>query len=210
MNELIFSQAVIPTISLFQLKAFVEDKLDGNIRYLKAHSATESAIPRDEMLYQWITYKTYHTPSLFINYNSKTMPEDNFSLPLAVEMARRYNVWECWIDRIDFYIANDTYGKTIYQFKNKPITQGSNAEAFIYNYYQKDRIQNKITRIPRRHLELIGTQVIDKKGAHLDWHITHSPTFIAWMNTSLEGIVFKKEVKKTSDDFFVDLNITPI
>ena len=210
MSELIFPQAVIPTTSLFLIEELVGDKLDPYIYELKAVSATESKKPREEMPYKWALVKVYQTPFMFINYSYKKTQTEHFSIPLAVELARKYDINECWIKTLTLHITDRKYGNNLYTFKNRPITKGSDAEKFIFNYYKKRRLTGWIKNIPRRHLPLESASVYPRKTASLDWKIIHDTHFIAWLNRATNGLVLMKEVKRTVDDKFLDLRIRQI
>jgi hypothetical protein len=210
MSELVFPQAVIPTTSLFLIEQSVGDKLDGYIYELKAISATESTKPKEEMPYKWALVKIYQTPFMFINYSFRKCPEEHFSLPLTVELARRYGITECWVKSLTLHINDREMGNNLYFFKNKPITIGSDAEKFVFNYYKKRKMTGWIKNIPRRHLPLISASVYPRKSAQLDWRVIHDSKFIAWLNRITEGLVLVKEVKRTVEDKFLDLTISEV
>ena len=210
MSEIIFPQAVIPTTSLFLIEELVHDKLDPYIYELKAISATQSSKPREEMPYKWALVKVYQTPFMVINYSYKKYPEEHFSIPLTVELARKYDINECWIKSLTLHIADRKMGNNLYIFKNRPVTRGSDAEAFIFNYYKKRKITGWIKNIPRRHLALVSAHVYPRKSAQLDWRAIHNTQFIAWLNRKTEGLVLMKEVKRTVDDKFIDIRIRPL
>lgn len=210
MSEIVFPQAVIPTTSLFLIEELVGDKLDGYIYELKAISATESVKPKEEMPYKWAIAKTYQTPLLLINYDFKKFSEEPFSLPLTVELARKYGIGECWIKRLCLHIKDKEMGNNLFMFRNKAVTRGSDAEKFVFNYYKKRRMTGWIRNIPRRHLPLVATSVFPRKTAHLDWKVTHNSEFIAWLNRVTHGLVLRKDVKRTVGDRFIDLTITQV
>lgn len=214
MSELVFPQAVIPHTSLFLVEEMVGDKLDGYIYELKAVSATESTKPKEEMPYKWALAKTYQTPLLFINYSFKKYPEEPFSIPLAVELARKYDIGECWIRRLTLHIKDKGMGNNLFMFRNRAITRGSEAEKFVFNYYRnwmkKRRMTGWIKNIPRRHLPLVSASVSPRKTAHLDWRVIHNSEFIAWLNRVTHGLVLRKDVKRVVGDRFIDLSITQI
>jgi hypothetical protein len=207
LSELVFPQAVIPTTSLFLIEELVGDKLDAYIYELKAVSATESTKPKEEMPYSWALVKIYQIPFMFINYSCKRNPDEPFSLPMAVELARKYGIGESWIKRLTLHINDREMGNNLYYFVNKPVTRGSDAEKFVFNYYKKRRMMGWIKVVPRRHLPLVSASVYPRKSATLDWRVIHSRNFIAWMNRVTNGLIMMKEVKRTVDDKFVDLRI---
>jgi hypothetical protein len=210
LSELVFPQAVIPTTSLFLIEELVGEKLDRYIYDLKAVSATESAKPKEEMPYRWALVKIYQTPFLFLNYSYKKYPEEHFSIPLAIELARKYDVSECWVKTLTLHISDREAGNNLYTFKNKPVTRGSDAEKFVFNYYKKRRSTGWIKNIPRRHLPLVSASVYPRKTAQLDWRVIHNSKFIAWLNRMTEGLVLMKEVKRTVGDRFFDLRIRQV
>lgn len=206
----VFPQAVIPTTSLFLIEELVGDKLDGYIYELKATSATESIKPKEEMPYKWALAKIYQTPFLFINYSFKKYPEEPFSLPMAVELARKYDIGECWIKKLTLHVKDKDMGNNLLVFRNRPVTRGSDAEKFVFNFYKKRKMTGWIKNIPRRHLPLTSASVFPRKNAHLDWRIIHNSEFISWLNRVTYGLVLKKEVKRTVGDKFIDLTITQV
>lgn len=210
MSELVFPQAVIPTTSLFLIEQMVNDKLDPYIYELKAVSATQCTKPREEMPYKWALVKIYQIPFMIINYSFRKFPEEHFSLPLAVELARKYDINECWIKSLTLHINDKEWGNNLYFFKNRPVTRGSDAERFVFNYYKKRRMTGWIKSVPRRHLPLISASVYPRKSATLDWRVIHNATFIRWLNRMTEGLVLLKEVKRTVGDKFLDLRITHV
>jgi len=211
LSEIIFPQAVIPTTSLFFTEELVGDKIDSYIYELKAISATESMKPREEMPYKWAIVKVYQTPFLLINYSFKRNPEEPFSLPLAVELARKYNIGECWIKRLTLHINDKEMGNHIYIFKNKPVTKGSEAEQYVFNRYanflKKRKMTGWIKHIPRRHLSLEDAYVYPHKSSKLDWRIIHDSRVIAWLNRTTFGLIMRKIVKRTVGDKFIDIRI---
>jgi hypothetical protein len=210
LSELIFPQAVIPTTSLFLIEELVGDKLDSYIYELKAVSATESTKPKEEMPYKWALVKIYQTPFMVVNYSFRKYPEEHFSIPLAVELARKYDINECWIKSLTLHINDKEMGNNFYFFKNRPVTKGSDAEKFVFNYYKKRKLTGWIKNVPRRHLPLISASVYPRKNAHLDWRVIHDSHFIAWLNRITSGLVLMKEVKRAVGDKFLDLTIRPI
>jgi len=206
MSELFFHQAVIPTTSLFLIEELVKDKLDGYIYELVAISSTESSKPKEEMPYKWARATWYTTPLLFYNFSIKKYAEESFSIPLSVELARKYDVGECWIKKLTLHINDEAWGNSLYMFRNKPVTKGSDVERFVFNYYKKQRATGWIKQIPRRHLALVKAFVYPSH-LPLDWKVTHNMNFIRWMNRVTEALVLPKEVKKTVGDRYVDLRI---
>jgi hypothetical protein len=205
--EIVFPQAVIPTTSLFLIEELVGDKLDGYIYELQANSATESLKPKEEMPYKWATLRIYQTPHLIINYSLRKCGEEVFSLPITVELARKYEIGECWIDRLVLHIIDRKMGDCLYIFKNKPITKGTDAERFVFNFYRRRKTTGWIKNAPRRHLPLVSTRVLTEKRAHLDELVIHSPEFIWWLNRMTHGLVYHKQVKRTAGDRFIDVSI---
>lgn len=214
MVEQIYFEGAIPTTSLFMIEEMVGDKLDGYIYKIEAISATESKVPIEEMPYKWLTRKVYTTPLLILNYDHKSCFDGVFSIPLVVELARRYDIGDMWIQKLCLYIENKDYGKNVYEFRNKEITKGSEAEKVVFNRYSKwlknRRFNGWIRNIPRRHLPLVSAFPLREPKLTIDEYHLHSQRFIAWLNRETYGIVLKKSVKRTTTDQLIDLNIQEV
>lgn len=163
------------------------------------------------MPYKWATLTIYQTPCLSIHYDRKRSGDDPFNIPLTVELARRYDITECWINKLTLYIENQAYGNTFYEFRNRPITPGSDAEKFIFNWYQTQRRTGWIKKIPHRHLPLTSAKVqVSHKKAHLDPSTLSDSSFISWLHSQTYGLVHIKTRRKMVGDRFIDVNIETI
>lgn len=207
-SDYVFPQAIIPTISLFQISDMVGDKLDGFVYVLTAHSAERSTKRRDEKhsTYSWLRIKERLTPFLELNYRFKKYMDEPFGIPLAVELASQFGVTECWVMNLTLHVVDDAYGDILYIFKNRPLTVSSQASAFVFNFYKRRRMMHHIRAIPNRHLELVEAKLFHQKG-HLDWHITHSDDFISRLSRYTHGLIYLKQIKRTLDNLLVDMEI---
>lgn len=213
MRDKIINSAIIPTHSLFQIEEHISDKLDGNISKLIATSSTQSKIAKEEMTYPWLVYKIYGTPHLSINYDVSRC-DTMFSLPMAVEISRKYGIWECWVQELWLYFDESKYGKNIYRFISKKATKGSDAEKFLFNryssYLRKKKISDFIKIIPRRHLALVTAHPIGEPKLRLDEYIIYDLKFISWLNRETLGLVHKKTMKLDARNSYVDVDISEV
>lgn len=204
--DFVFPQAVIPTTGLFCIEEYVGDKLDPFIYELKASSTGETIKPEEDKPHKWFKYRKYCTPFLAINYNYRRCPDERFSLGLAAELAAQRGIYECWIEKLVLHIENRKYGNNLYTFINKPITKGTDAERFVFNYYKRKKMQNQVSKFLCRHLPLTIARPY-QQASHLDWYVVHEPKFIAWLNRETHALVHKKDVKQISSNQLLDLRI---
>lgn len=191
---------VIPTTSLFLIEKLVRDKLDGFIWRIEGKSATFSKLLNANMPYKWLKYSERKAPFLTLLYDHDRNSEEPFGLSLTAELSLKLDIPEIWIQKLVLHIVNKKWRDRFYTFVNKPITLGSQAEAFVYNFYKKGKITNCIKKIPRRHLELI-----DVSG--LELHNWQDRAFISFLSNETHGLVFKKRVKQLASSRFVDEDI---
>lgn len=204
MSKPTFFIPVIPTTGFIWIEELVGDKLDGFIEKIQGKSASFSELVDTNMPYKWLTYYERKTPSLILNYDRKRNSEEPFGLSLTAELALKLDVPEIWIHKVIFHIVDkrqhSRWQDRYYTFINRPITRGSQAEAFVYNFYRKRKRSNWIKKIPRRHLELT-------KASGLDPYYWRDPRFISFLSNITHGLVFKKRVRWLTKDHFVDENI---
>ena len=200
MSEPVFFIPVIPTTGAFLIEKLVGDKLDSLIEKFEGKSSAFSKLLDTNMPYKWIKYNERKTPSLTVVYDRKRNSEQPFGLSLTVELASKLEIPEIWTQRLILHFVDKRWRDRYYTFENKPITLGSQAEAFVYNFYKKRKLTNWIQRIPRRHLELTKVTGLER----YDWQ---DPKFFSFLSTTTHGLIFKKKVRKLSKDRFVDEEI---
>lgn len=194
---------VIPTTSLFLVEELVGDKLDGYVQRITGVSARISRLSDTSMPYKWLKFNRRVIPALRLFYDRKRNSEEPFGIPLTAELATKLEIPEIWIHNLVLHLVSNRWGNRYYTFKNKPITLGSEAEAFVHNFYRKRKITNWITKIPRRHLELTKVSALEP----YDWQ---NPGFPRFLSTRTHGLVFKKKVRRLRGDRFVDEEIVQI
>jgi len=202
-DEPIFWIPVIPTTSLFLTEELIGEKLDPFISRIEAESASFSKLLKARMPYKWLKYKERKAPYLDLLYDRKRNAQEPFGLSLTVELALKLDIPEMWIQKLIFHFVDKRWRDRHYTFINKPITLGSRAEAFVYNFYKKRKMTNWIKKIPRRHLELT-----DASG--LEPFYWHESSFISFLSNATHGLVMKKKVRKMPGDRLVDEDIAEV
>lgn len=203
MSEPTFYIPIIPTTGAFLIEEGVGDKLDGFIDRFEGKSSAFSKLIETNMPYKWLKYNERRVPSLTVFYDRKRNSEEPFGLSLTIELATKMGIPELWIQKLILHFVDKRWGDRYYTFKNKPITLGSLAEAFVYNFYKKRKLANWIKRIPRRHLELIAVTGLE----HYEWQ---TPSFFNFLSDATHGWIFKKRVRRLTGDRFVDEDIIQI
>lgn len=200
MTEQTFFLPIIPTTSLFLTEELVGDKLDGFIWRIEGKSATFSKLLQSNMPYKWLKYSERKAPFLRLLYDHDKNSEEPFGLSLTAELSLKLDIPEIWIQKLILHIIDKQWKDRLYTFLNKPITLGSHAEAFVYNFYKMRKATNWIKKIPRRHLELSNVSGLEA----YDWQ---NPRFISFLSRMTHGLVFKKRVRRLTGHRFVDEDI---
>jgi len=196
----VFYIPVMPTTSLFLIEEYVGDKLDPFISKIEGESSKCSKIVEANMPYKWLTYKERKIPHLHLFYDRKRNSREPFGLSLTAELAVKMDILEIWIQKLVLHIVDKRWRDRNYTFLNKPITLGSQAEAFVYNYYKKRKMTNWIKKIPRRHLELVDASALEP-------YYWREQSFISFLSVATHGLIFKKRVRRLVGDQLVDEDI---
>ena len=195
-----FHRPCIPMHGLFFIEERVGDKIDHLIYILKAQKICKSEIENPHMPVRWVKYKERRNPRLVVNYNHKRDSGDPFNLGMVVEKAREFDFWELWAQKLVLHIVDARWKDRLYYFKNERLTPGSDAEAWVYNYYSKQYKNNLIERVPLRHLVLRQVTGLEP----YDWQNT---SFFTFLNRHTHGLILPKEVKRLTDHREVDVRI---
>lgn len=206
MAQEIKSRAVIPTNSLMLINEAVGDSLNNCIQYIRASStltepSIKTSIHKNVIKYMNTSIKL----NLRFNRAKVKEPIDLDSICEAVRFADFHDLW------VHDLILQLYHGRSLlnFHFKNAPLTEGSNASAYVLRYLRSLVDQGWIRLAQIRHLPLIGVTT-EPEGANLQIEEISDPSFIAWLSSQTGGLVKLKTVRRVDDFNFIDLAIKEI
>lgn len=204
MAELSFTRAVIPTNSLRLIHEAVGNLLDPHIRLIRA-TATSSYPTEKSKPHRNVT--VYETGSKRVEtmFNKGTS-RDNFDIENVLDICNEIPIHDLWVHRL---VLRFKYGAAPFDFdfKNKPLTPGSEAERWVASYLKNLKKEGWISRAQLRHLPLISALTVPK-GGHLDGEQMNSPAFVRWLSRKTSGLVKMKTVRRLDEETFIDVRIT--
>lgn len=203
MANMLFTRAVIPTNSLRLIYEAVGNLLDPHIRIIRATASSSNPADKIKPHRNITVYKTEYmkVEARFNKGNSR----DNFDIENILDACNDIPIHDLWIHRL---VLRFKYGAAPFdfEFKNRPLTPGSEAERWVSSYLKSLKEDGMISRAQLRHLPLISALTVPK-GGHLDGEKTNSPTFVRWLSNKTSGLVKQKTVRRLDEETFIDVRI---
>ena len=204
MAELSFTRAVIPTNSLRLIHEAVGNLLDPHIRNIRATAASSYPAEKIKPHRNITVYKTKFM-KVETRFNKGTS-RDNFDIENILDACDEIPIHDLWVHRL---VLRFKYGAAPFdfEFKNRPLTPGSEAERWVSTYLKSLKEDGLISRAQLRHLPLMSALTVPK-GGHLDGEAMNSPTFVRWLSRKTSGLVKMKTVRRLDEETFIDVRIT--
>ncbi len=152
MADIIFTRAVIPTNSLRLIHEAVGNLLDPHIRIIRATASASNLSEKSKPHRNITVYKT-GAMKVEANFNKRTS-RDNFDIERVLDACDEIPIHDLWIHRL---VLRFKYGAAPFDFdfKNRPLTPGSEAERWVSTYLKTLKKEGLISRAQLRHLPLM-------------------------------------------------------
>jgi len=200
---MLFTRAVIPTNSLRLIYEAVGNQLDPPIRFIRA-TATASYPAEKVKPHRNITVYKTEAMKVEARFNKGTS-RDNFDIENILDACNDIPIHDLWIHRLvlRFKYAGAPFD---FEFENRPLTPGSEAERWVSIYLKSLKEDGLITRAQLRHLPLM-TALSVPRGGHLDGETLDNPSFVRWLSRATNGLVKMKTVRRGDEETFIDVGI---
>lgn len=204
MTEILFTRAVIPTNSLRLIHEAVGNRLDPHIRIIRATASTSDLSEKFKPHRNMTVYKT-GSMKVEARFNQSTS-RDNFDIENILDACDEIPIHDLWVHRL---VLRFKYGAAPFDFdfKNKPLTPGSEAERWVSTYLKTLKRDGLITRAQLRHLPLVSALSVPR-GAHLDGDTMDNSSFVRWLARKTSGLVKLKTVQRVDEFTFRDVRIS--
>ncbi len=204
MADILFTRAVIPTNSLRLIHEAVGNLLDPHIRIIRATASTSDLSEKFKPHRNITVYKT-GAMKVEARFNQSTS-RDNFDIENILDACDEIPIHDLWVHRL---VLRFKYGAAPFDFdfKNRPLTPGSEAERWVSTYLKTLKKDGLISRAQLRHLPLM-TALSVPRGAHLDGDTLDNSSFVRWLARKTSGLVKLKTVQRVDEFTFRDVRIT--
>ena len=204
MTEILFTRAVIPTNSLRLIYEAVGNLLDPHIRLIRATAMSSYPAEKSKPHRNISVYKTRAT-KVEARFNKGTS-RDNFDIEDVLDVCNEIPIHDLWVHRLILRFKY-SLGPFDFDFRNRPLTPGSEAERWVASYLKSLKEDGLITRAQLRHLPLITAMTVPR-GGYLDGETLDDPSFVRWLSRKTSGLVKLKTVRRLDEETFIDVRIT--
>ncbi len=204
MTEILFTRAVIPTNSLRLIHEAVGNTLNPHVQIIRATASSSRPTEKSKPHRNITVYKT-GAMKVEATFNKRTS-RDNFDIENILDACDEIPIHDLWVHRL---VLRFKYGAAPFDFdfKNKPLTENSEAERWVSTYLKTLKKDGLITRAQLRHLPLMGALSVPR-GAHLDGDTLDNSSFVRWLARKTSGLVKLKTVQRVDEFTFRDVRIT--
>ncbi|GAJ10933.1 unnamed protein product, partial [marine sediment metagenome] len=203
MAEILFTRAVIPTNSLRLIYEAVGNLLDPHIRIIRATASSSYPAEKSRPHRNVRVYQTAYT-KVEARFNKGTS-RDNFDIEAVLDTCSDIPIHDLWVHRLILRFKY-SLGPFDFDFQNRPLTSGSEAERWVASYLKSLKEDGLITRAQLRHLPLISAMTVPR-GGHLDGETLDDPSFVRWLSRETNGLVKLKTVRRLDEETFIDVKI---
>jgi len=198
----VLCRAAIPTNSLYLIEREAGVIVSPLVQYIRASSTLSNPSEKEKPhKYMTIYSKTSRECSLKFNRGKS---RNVIELAEIVDILSEEGIHDLWVHDLKLRIKNN--GEEFdFCFKNKPLTEGSQAAWWVQKYLTEMKLSGWAERTHLRHLPL-GEVVSVPGGASMSPYETSSPPFIAWLGKVTGGLVRMKTLKRIKENVFVDLD----
>ncbi len=203
MAEILFSRAVIPTNSLRLIYEAMGNTLNPHIQMLRATASSSYPTDKSRPHRNISVYKT-ESMKVEARFNKGTSRE-NFDIEAILDACDEIPIHDLWVHRLMLRLKY-RLGLFDFEFQNRPITPGSEAERWVASYLKNLKEEGLIMRAQLRHLPLISAMTVPR-GGHLDGETLNDSTFIRWLSRETSGIIKTKIIRKMDEETFIDVRI---
>lgn len=148
-------------------------------------------------------YKTGYT-KVEVRFNKGTSRR-NFDIEGILDICDEIPIHDLWVHRLLLRFKYKL-GPFDFEFVNRPLTGGSEAERWVAMYLKNLKEDGLISRAQLRHLPLISAMSVPR-GGHLDGDTLDDPSFVRWLSRETNGLVKMKTVRRTDEETFIDVRI---
>jgi len=203
LSEILFTRAVIPTNSLRLIYEAVGNRLNPHIRLIRATAS--SSFPAEKFR-PHRNIRVYKTGAMKVEARfNKGTSMDNFDIEGVVDACSEIPIHDLWVHRLILRFKY-SLGPFDFDFRNRPLTPGSEAERWVATYLKSLKEDGLITRAQLRHLPLISAMTVPR-GGHLNGEIMDDPSFVRWLSRETHGLVKLKTVRRLDEATFIDVRI---
>ena len=177
--------------------------LDPHVQQIRASATSSYPAEKSTPHVNVRVYKTGYT-KVEVRFNKGTSRR-NFDIEGILDICDEIPIHDLWVHRLLLRFKYKL-GPFDFEFVNRPLTGGSEAERWVAMYLKNLKEDGLISRAQLRHLPLISAMSVPR-GGHLDGDTLDDPSFVRWLSRETNGLVKMKTVRRTDEETFIDVRI---
>ena len=205
-SQRLFTRAVIPTNSLRLIYRVAGDVLDPLVEYIRASASAQRPTAKSRP-HRWVIRHETGSVKVYLKYNRARCKEP-FNIDEVIEALNEIPIHDLWVHELRLRLGY-SLGPCDFVFRNKPLTQGSEAERWVSTYLARLVYEGWVSKTQVRHLPLIEALSVPR-GGHIAHDELDNPAFIRWLSKKTGGLVKMKIVERVDETTFKDVKIRDV